>query len=150
MGLKFLVAHPPSDDHVWCDRAQKHISRSTWNKEWRLKSWGSTPKSVTLVKKPMHTMVLLVDCCMGIGWLLYGNWAIDMLRIESRCQFFNPTSVQRDMAANRNWHFQFICYFSTNIEDTLVLIAPFDPSCNSASIWCVTLLQAVAGTSLFP
>ena len=69
--------------------------------------------------------------------------------IEPRCRFFDPTSVWRDIAANRNWHFQFICYFSTNCEDTIVPIVSFDPASNSTSIRCLTLLWAVVCTTRF-
>ena len=140
VGLKFHVAHPPSDDRTRCDRAQ-NISRSTRNEQWRPKSWGTTQKKRFIGKEIVtHN---------GIGWLLCANWSIYMSRIEPRCWFFDPTSVRWDIAANRNWHFQFICYFSPIFEDTIVPIVSFDPSSNSPWIQCLTLLQAVVCTTRF-
>ena len=133
-------AQYPSDDHMRCDRAQ-NISRSTWNEQWRPKSWGID------TKKPYIGQEIVTHN--GIGWLLCANRSIYMSRIEPRCRFFDPTSVWTDIAANRNWQFQFICYFSTNFEDMIVPIVSFDPSSNSTLIRCLTLLWAVVCTSQF-
>jgi len=137
--LKFHIAHTPSDDCTRCDHVPKYFSGAHKTNNDALEVEGGTQKT-SYISQEIATEN-------GIGWLLYADPSIHVSQIASRCWFFDPMSVWKIIAANRNWHFQFICYFSTNNEDTIVLIASFDPASNSKLIPCLTLLWDVAGAS---
>lgn len=55
----------------------------------------------------------------------------------------DPMLVRWETATKKDWHFKFICHFSTNKNDTLFSIAQLEFSSKATSFWCLPLLQSI-------
>jgi hypothetical protein len=112
---------------------------STQNKQWRPNKWGATFSSVFFPKETLHTRAM-VDVKIRIHPVRrrVSNGVVSF-SIRRRC-------VEKQQQ-KRIDIFMFICYFSTNKNDTLFSIASLDSPSKSTSIRCLTLLRSMECSS---